>query len=346
MKAQSDLPPEAAACNQNAFGSLELNWNDYKVYSSSSIDFEESSLSLEIPNSYEIYERFKQDTPYPEPERIIRKVSVIKDQSFLDIDLWYRNGRDFNDWLNWIDSIEGFTNKSITKIVSSQLSAYAVSLNTTDFPAISVSYDAGDYFLRFKQKFTNSVDDYISFLNILKSLHRPDSEALIIGEQKDLLVRLTDQIQVNQELVRQGNVIFSADWCCGLYSLNNPYPCCDNPAKGNCTWHVYYRYGYVPMWGNAISWESQARATPGWATSAQPQAGIRNIGWQGGSALGHVAYIYPYNPAAGVTGDEQKYCVTGCPLYFSGRAVGYYPRYIYKTTDRPWESLTPYPEAD
>lgn len=53
-----------------------------------------------------------------------------------------------------------------------------------------------------------------------------------------------------------------------------------------------------------------------------------------------------YNPAAGVTGDEQKYCVTGCPLYFSGRAVGYYPRYIYKTTDRPWESLTPYPEAD
>ena len=68
VKAQSDLPPETAACNQNTFGSLALNWNDCIVYGPSSIDFEESSLSLEIPNSYEISERFKQDPPYPKAD--------------------------------------------------------------------------------------------------------------------------------------------------------------------------------------------------------------------------------------------------------------------------------------
>lgn len=96
--------------------------------------------------------------------------------------------------------------------------------------------------------------------------------------------------------------------CCSYNSPGNPFPCCSN--KGNCTWWVFYKYGYVPFRGDAGTWWSQVPNYADWTRAGSPKANRENIAWWSGSP-GHVAYAANYTGGSNITISEMLWC-TSC----------------------------------
>lgn len=62
-------------------------------------------------------------------------------------------------------------------------------------------------------------------------------------------------------------------------------------VPGYCTYYVASRIAVPTNWGNANTWASGARMTPGWTVSARPVPGaIAQNSWMAGG-LGHVAVV-------------------------------------------------------
>lgn len=314
-------------CNK---GYKKFSLPDYSIQNSFLAADERVGFKIRIADNFEYVERFSQIDNITEWDKILYRRSVISEQFFLDIDVWLKNDRDFVGWLN--SKKDSYNYKYQKEYISSDYADFAISINIDDYPSLLLSIDVGEYFIEFRQKFTYDLEDYFAFTNMIKTIAFDERENFIKPNIDKIVGELLDHFYFNEKAIQSGSIVISANNCCGLTSINNPFPCCSSDSsKGNCTWHVYYMFGYVPFTGDAKLWNGQVAGTPGWLNSNSPAYGYRNIGWQSGGSMGHVSFINRYY--YGITGSEQSWCLSGCPSYFYNRPVSYYESYIYRADD-------------
>lgn len=324
--------PVQACDSAPSFLDNSINPENYSLHKR--LNYEDSiGLKFTYSDEFQLIERFAQEYPYREPHKIIKRISLVKDQMFLDIDFWESNNREFGSWLEDLKEIYKFSiEENSMNTIDGRLYSYAISSSTEFYPSLQISLSFGDNFVQLNHKFTNNLNDLDRFLEFLKSV---TVEGLPLYEivGTELFEKINEYNVLNQKLIDDNKVIISADQCCGLSSPGNPFQCCStNSSLGNCTWHVYRQYGSVPFRGDANSWYYQVYITPGWESSNTPPNTSKSIGWHERGSMGHVAYVTSRNSSS-VSGSEQNWCETGCPSYFYGRQTNFFQKYLYRLRD-------------
>lgn len=329
---------EVDACNpETATNLFVIKILDSNLYGFKTYKEEVSGFSFSYPETVAFFERFIQDFPYPEPERILKRISLVKEQMFLDIDIWLKMERAFVDWIDDLDEVFAYTQtnfyKSNSTLTNNQ--QYAVSIQQDSYPKIVVSMEFGDFYIQFTQKFTNEMNDYHNFVRILSSIRLDDNIHMVDNLGRSFIENINSYSTYNEKAIEEGKVVISADTCCGQSSPGNPFGCCSTDSKkGNCTWYVYRQYGYVPFSGDAMTWAGQVAFYPSWYHSPSPTVPntTRSIGEHRNPPYGHVAYITSGN-SSGVNGSEHNWCDGVCPAYFYGRQVNRFYGFIYHIKD-------------
>ncbi|MGC9400625.1 MAG: CHAP domain-containing protein [Anaerolineae bacterium] len=116
--------------------------------------------------------------------------------------------------------------------------------------------------------------------------------------------------------------------CCGYYSSGNPFPCC---VAGNCTWWVFYKYGWVPFRHDAWKWWGQVPDYYLWRRGGGPGR-KEDIAWWNkspSSSLGHVAYVANYT-GGGTIHTSEMACGSDKCAYTRDRSVSAPDGYIYE----------------
>lgn len=314
------------------FGTSNSNMYRFKTHIE-----EISGLTISYPETMTLFERYSQELPYPEPDRILKRISIVEGQLFLDIDVWLKMEREFADWLGIQDEIFTYTQTNIYGSTPTEIKTqkFAISIQENSYPRMVLSIELGDYFVQFTQKFTNDTMDFFKFVNIISNIMLDEKISLTEYFGNHFIVDVDSFAVANQKAIESGKVIISADTCCGQCSPGNPFPCCNTDiSKGNCTWYVYRQYGYVPFTGDAKTWAAQVANHAGWYHSPSPTVPntTRSIGEHRNPPYGHVAYITS-GTSSGVNGSEQNLCETGCPVYFYGRLVNRFYGFIYHIKD-------------
>lgn len=327
--------PTVSACDSSSlFSSSYFFINDHNVHKELSF-LDDSGFSFSYPDEFTLYERFRHETPYSEPEKILRRISLVDEQMFLDIDIWLKNGKAITNWLNGLSEIFDYKEVNLleSKTSSDKYTVAAISYTTGSYPSLQLSIEMKDHFVQLNHKFTNDINDLRMFVHIVKSIKLDNNTSLDEIFGTIITVSLENYYTLNQKLIDEKEVIISAERCCGLYSPGNPFQCCDTSSSlGNCTWHVFYMYGGVPFRGNADEWYYQVYITPGWESSNTPPYTSQNIGWHERGDMGHVAYITSHTSTV-VSGSEQNWCQAGCPSRFYSRSASFFEKYLYRIRD-------------
>jgi hypothetical protein len=322
---------------ETATSELFIEISNSNIYGFKTYQEEISGFSFSYPETMTLLERYRQEFPYPEPDRILKRISLVEGQMFLDIDVWLKKEREFIDWVGVQDQIFNYTQTNVYDSLSivTNKQKYAISIQQDSYPRMVLSMELGDYFVQFTQKFTKDANDFQKFVKIVSTIQLGDKFSLSEYFGEKFIAEINSYSVANQKAIELGKVIISADTCCGQSSPGNPFPCCDiSSSKGNCTWYVYRQYGYVPFYGDAMTWAAQVVNHVGWYHSPSPAVPntTRSIGEHRNPPYGHVAYISS-GSSSGVNGSEQNWCETGCPVYFYGRPVNRFYGFIYHIKD-------------
>jgi hypothetical protein len=231
-------------------------------------------FSFLFPDTSEVVTRFAQKKPYDEPERIIKRLSILSQGINIDLDYWQANGRGFQDWKKdqiAVYSLEPASQFSIQLIDRSVVDAFYFKSSVTN--ALLLSVDHSDEFVQFWFNLTSNPNDLKIFFDLVESFTFNDGYNIgknILNSPK------IDELSVAGKL--DYRITTGSDLCCWIRDTGNPFPCCGN-QEGNCTWYVYYMAGYVPFRGDAWQWWSQVPSFPSYSRGSIPQVDIPNIVW-------------------------------------------------------------------
>ena len=271
--------------------------SDWQVYSDDAFN-----IAFEYPAEWEIKSTIEQTYPYVDASAILKRLTLIGKEGLMDLDIWSLNNYDFASWIEWYEKTRSpFPETTLdAKIADSKAIAFLEDGKTVDL--LTVFWSDNNSVYRLWYTVTQNQIGLDVYYHILESISLSGSKATSLEipdetEQKAL-----------KAVEESGLVSPLTSSCCGKYSPGNPFPCCDN--KGNCTWWVFYKYGYVPFRGDAGTWWSQVPNYPDWARGGIPKKYQENIVWWSGSP-GHVAYAANYTGGSNITISEMLWC-TSC----------------------------------
>lgn len=263
-------------------------------------------IGFEYPASWEINTTIEQPVPYIDPHAILKRYTMIGNEGFIDLDIWSLNGKDFASWLEWYGQsrLPLPVTEFNARIAGNEAIAYKEDGGTADSLAVFWSDEEHVYRLWYTVSQLNTgLDVYFSVLN---SFVLPGKEATlseIPDDVKQSALKAADESGVISPLVIS---------CCGYVDYGNPFPCCPTQPSGNCTWWVYYKYGYVPFRLNAHTWWDQVPDYYDWSRSGGPQQYQENIAWwdkaPSNNNYGHVAYAAYYSGGSDIAISQMAWC--------------------------------------
>lgn len=280
----------------------------------------EGLFSLMYPPDWETRIRIMQPSPSKAPEAILRRQSFFGEEGLLDVDLWDACGKGFQDWLSWYEITRLPFSESICKGIVSNLPAIGFIEGGQGGVTVFLSDDRMVYRLRYLV--TQAADSVEIFRHLLDNFSLSEKSPVNV----DFPEEFWSEARVAAE-VSQLSILTST--CCGYTQSYNRFPCCNPP--GNCTWWIYYRYGYVPFWGDAGTWWSQVPDYWDWMRSTTPARG-KNIAWWSSLSkpnLGHVAHVWDYTGGSTINFNQMK-CRLSCVTYEYGVDLNNPDGYIWK----------------
>lgn len=263
-------------------------------------------LVLEYPVGWESKTTIFQKIPYKDATAIIKRQTFIGTEGLIDLDIWVANGLSLGEWLDWYG-------KTRSPLPTTELNAKVLG-----YPAV-VFLEPGGTVDMLAAFFTDGKYVYRLWYTVMRNeiglqvyQHMLNTIGLSDGFDKVTIpVDLPENFwDITETAVQTSGVISPlVSSCCGYYSSGNPFPCCTN--KGNCTWWVYYNYGYVPFRGDAGTWWSQVPNYSDWSRGSQPKKNQENIAWWSKTSsppYGHVAYASNYTGGSNITISEMLWC--------------------------------------
>jgi hypothetical protein len=217
----------------------------------------------------------------------------------IDLDIWSLNGLDFVDWLDWYGQTRSPLPVMTSNAKAAGNNALAFLENGETVDLLTVFWGDENNVYRLWYTVTQNKTGLDIYYHILDSIILPGKEVASSEVPDDIKHSALNAVE---ESGLVGPLLSS---CCGYNSPGNPFPCCSN--KGNCTWWVFYKYGYVPFRGDAGTWWSQVPNYPDWTRAGGPKKNQENIAWWSGSP-GHVAYAANYAGGSNITISEMLWC--------------------------------------
>lgn len=287
-----------------AFSSYELvtNWKEY-----TKSDF---NIAFEFPDSWEVNTMESQKIPYDDDEAIIYRQTFIGQEGYIILDVWLANGMNFEDWLSWYQKtrLPFPTDISNFSIAGNQAIAF---IDDDKLGLLTVFFTDGVHIYRLHNVSNSNKLGLEVFRHMVDTISLSGSNTTATV----FFVDLWNNAQTRFE--KSGLVNPAVTNCCGRSSPSNPFPCCTSNGHdtGNCTWWVYYKYGYVPFTGDAWTWWGQVPDQPAWRRSTAPHIGT-NIAWwnklPSNNNYGHVAYAAWYS-GGGTISIDQMFCYASTP---------------------------------
>lgn len=271
--------------------------SDWRVYFDS--DF---NIAFEYPAEWEIKSTIEQTYPYADASAILKRLTLIGKEGMIDLDIWSLNHYDFASWIEWYEKTRDFlpTTALNAKVAGNEAIAFLEDGETVDLLTVFWSDNRNVYRLWYTvTQNKGGLDIYYHILN-----------SISLSGNKATVSEIPDEIKLSalKAVEESGLISPLVSSCCGYNSQGNPFPCCNN--RGNCTWWVFYKYGYVPFRRDAGTWWSQVPDYPDWTRAGSPKKNRENIAWWSGSP-GHVAYAANYTGGSNITISEMAWC-TSC----------------------------------
>ena len=269
----------------------------------------DSGIALEYPVGWESKTTIFQAIPYEDESAIIKRQTFIGTEGLIDFDIWLANGLSLEEWSDWYGKTREPlpVSKSNAKAWGRPAIFFLERGSTVDM--LATFFSDGKYVYRLWYTVTQNGVGLQVYRHMLNTIELPG-----ISDREATPAELPEKIWKSAEAaVRESGLISPlVSPCCGYYQSSNPFPCCDN--KGNCTWWVYYKYGYVPFRGDAGTWWSQVPNYADWSRGGLPRKNQENIVWWSATQkppYGHVAYAANYTGGTNITVSEMLWC-TSC----------------------------------
>lgn len=276
--------------------------DDWQSYEDPDYGFE-----LKYPAEWEVETAIQQPVPFIDDEAIIKRLTFIGPEGLIDLDVWLSNGHDLGGWLDWyVKTRRELPITSPNATIAGQ-PAVAFVENGVTVDMLTAFFSDGRYVYRLWFTVTHNERGLQAYWRMLDTFTLPG------GERNR--TQVPEGVKQSAQQAAETSAISSirGSSCCGYYSSGNPFPCCDN--RGNCTWWVFYKYGWVPFRGDAGSWWDQVPDYLYWKRrTVSPKSNQENIAWWSYAASpssGHVAYVANYTGGSTVSITEMSWC-TSC----------------------------------
>ncbi len=257
-------------------------------------------VALEYPAEWKVETAIQQSDPFSDPSAIIKRQTFTGPEGLIDLDIWLSNGRDLSKWLEWYGETRSKLPTTHPNAMIGGQPAVVFVENGATVDMLAAFFSNGQYVYRLWFTVTHNERGLQAYWGMLDTFTLPGNAittAYIPEDIKQCAQRAMKSSAIPGILVAS---------CCGYYDYDNPFPCCEN--KGNCTWWVFYKYGYVPFRGDAGTWWDQVPDYPDWSRGGQPRRNPgENIAWWSGSS-GHVAHVANYTGGSNISITEMMWC--------------------------------------
>jgi len=265
-------------------------------------------FTIAYPVGWDYQVTIDQSIPYSNPQAIIKRLTFTGNEGVIDFDIWLARDlsqsmhSNLNEWMTWYSKTRyKIPVNANAKVAGDEAVAFTEGSGSAS-PMLTVFFSDGDYVYRLWYSLTEYEAGLQLYQHMLDTL-------ILSGRELSVAEIPNDVWNDAKKAAKESGVVNPLESsCCGYYSSGNPFECCSN--KGNCTWWIYYNYGYVPFRGDAGTWYSKVPDYPGWQRGSQPSLWRPNIAWWSGSP-GHVAYLDNYTGGTSITISEMKWC-TSC----------------------------------
>ncbi len=271
-------------------------------------------FSLQYPEDWSVETKEQQPIPLIDDEAILKRLIFSSSPAAVYLDVWLTKNKTLAEWLTWYKEtrlVEQMLTKTNATIAGKPA---AVFLQKHQRDLMITYLSDGKYVYRLINWMTGMSSDLDIYWRMLNTFQLADQTRLINAEIPKS-VKTTGILSTGQSVGIQAN-----ESCCNHYDASgNRFPCCGcnlgcccNVQEGNCTWWVYYKFGYVPFTGNAGTWWGQAQDHPLWTTSNTPSTNNPSIAhyaaYQGAGRYGHVAYAANWPGYGKVYISEMDWC--------------------------------------
>lgn len=286
------VPEAQGVFAQGGEDKLITKWQRY--------DDAEHKIALEYPDEWKTKTTIQQKRPFSDSESIIKRQTFIGPEGFIDLDIWLLNNRDFEAWLAWYGETRSRLPVVSPNAKISRKPAIVFIETGATVNMLATFFSDGEYVYRLWYMMIGNTTGLQVYRHMLDS-------AEISGLQASA-AELPESVKQDAQIATGISPLTSG--CCAYYQYYNPFPCCDN--QGNCTWWVYYKYGYVPFRGDAGTWWGQVPDySYDWGRGGLPRRNPgENIAWWSGNP-GHVAYVANYVGGNNIDISEMLWC-TNC----------------------------------
>lgn len=300
-------PEPGASCKRDT---KDLTEQNYRVAIDEWITYNDLKygFSVSYPKMWDSYTSISQSN---KPDIILKRQTFSGPGGTIFLDIWSNRGVGLDEWLkDHIEYDDADPTLFVPIIIAGQVGKiYNYIGETVD--ALTAFIPQEEFIVRIIYQVTDQQAGMDAFWKMLNSyrITKDQASTNITEIPKSIM-------DVSKELVARSNVITDrVATCCNHETPGgNPFPCCSDSSKGNCTWYVHHYYKKnlsitLGFYRDAKYWWDDAYGL-GYTRTTTPQ--LNAIAWTDQGTYGHVAIVTAISQDT-VTLLQMAICNPNCP---------------------------------